>query len=213
MLYALIVILIAGVWLLLYGWWDTNHFLVRETEIELDKLPKTFDGFTILQVSDLHDRSYGKNGMALIRAIQGLSFDCIAVTGDLVDRHRPNKRENGRRFIREAVKLGAVYFIQGNHEWKIGGWPDIKAELARRGVRVLDNEKVTLQRGDDRLDLIGSSEKATVEEILPLVAKDTCSILLAHHPERLPEYAQTGADLVLSGHAHGGQVRCRQPTS
>ena len=82
MLYALIVILIAGVWLLLYGWWDTNRFNVRRTEIELDRLPPAFDGFTILQVSDLHDRAYGRNGRALIEAMEGLRFDAIAITGD-----------------------------------------------------------------------------------------------------------------------------------
>lgn len=207
MLYALIVILIAGIGLLLYGWWDTHRFDVRRVEIELDRLPRAYDGFTILQVSDLHNRAYGKDGMALERAVQGLPCHIIVITGDLFDRHLPQKRENGYRFAREAVKVAPTYFIQGNHEWRIGDWPGIKAELTQRGVRVLDDEKVMLQRGDDRLDLIGCTEKASVEEIKPLISTDTCSILLAHHPERLRDYAQTGVDLILSGHAHGGQVR------
>lgn len=207
MLYALIVILIAGIGLLFYGWWDTSHFDVRRVKIELDRLPQAFDGFTILQVSDLHDRAYGKDGRELERTIQGLSFDLVAITGDLLDRHLPKRRENGYRFAQEAARIAPTCFVQGNHEWQIGGWPDIKSELTHRGVRVLDNEKVTLQRGDDRLDLIGSSEKATAGEIRTLVAQDTCSVLLAHHPERIGDYARTGVDLVLSGHAHGGHVR------
>ena len=207
MLCALIVILIAGIGLLLYGWWDTNRFSVRRTEIELDRLPKAFDGFTILQVSDLHNRAYGKDGRAMIRAMEGLPFDGIAITGDLLDRYMPQRRENGYRFVQEAAKLAPTYFVQGNHERRMGDWPGIKRELVHRGARVLDNERISLTRADARLDLIGAMEKAAGGEVGALIDRDTCSILLAHHPERLREYAATGVDLVLSGHAHGGQVR------
>ena len=207
MLYALIGILIAGIGLLLYGWWDTHRFDVRRVEIELNRLPQAFDGFTILQVSDLHNQAYGKDGRALERAAQGLSCHIIAITGDMLDRHLPQKRENSYHFAREATKVAPTYFIQGNHEWRMGDWPGIKAELTQHGVRVLDGERVTLSRENACLDLIGAMETASVEEIKPLVSTDTCSILLAHHPERLRDYAQTGVDLVLSGHAHGGQVR------
>ena len=207
MLYALIVILISGIGLLLYGWWDTNRFDVRRVEIEVDRLPKAFDGFTVLQISDLHNRTYGKDGMAMIHTMAGLSFDCIAITGDLLDRHLPKQRENGYTFARESAKLGPVYFVQGNHEWRIGDWPEIKVELTQRGVRVLENEKVTLTRDGVSIDMIGLSEKTSVREMQQLISPNTCSILLAHRPERISDYAQTGADLVLSGHAHGGQVR------
>ena len=207
LLYTLIVIVIAGICLLLYGWWDTNRFDVRHVEIELERLPKPFEGFTILQISDLHNRAYGKDGLDMIRAIQGLSFDCIVITGDLLDRHLPKKRENGYRFAREAAKLGTTYFVQGNHEWRIGEWQEIQAELNLRGIRVLNNEKVTFSRDGASLDLIGIREKTGVEEIQALVSPDVCSVLLAHHPERIWDYARTGVDLVLSGHAHGGQVR------
>lgn len=207
MLFVLFVLFIIGLCALLYGWWDTNRFAVRKTKIELDRLPQAFDGFTILQVSDLHNRSYGRDGRDLIRAVEGLSFDMIAITGDLLDRHTPNKRSNGFRFAQEAAQLGFVYFVQGNHEWRIGHWRELKAQLKRRGVRVLDNERITLMRSGQRLDLIGVMEKAAAEDIQALVNRSVCSVLLAHRPERIEEYAHTGVDLVLSGHAHGGQVR------
>ena len=193
--------------LLLYGWRDTNRFSVRRVTIELDRLPPAFDGFTILQGSDLHNRAYGRDGMDMIRAMEGLSFDLIAITGDLLDRHLPRRRKKGYRFAEAAAKLGSVCFIEGNHERKIGGWPVIKGELTRRGLQVLDNEKVSFLRDDARLDLIGVRDKATAGKIGSLVAGDVCSVLLAHHPERIRDYAAAGADLVLSGHAHGGQVR------
>lgn len=207
MLYVLCFILIAGIVMLLYGWWDTHRFAVRSVEIELDRLPQAFDGFTILQVSDLHDRAYGKDGMALIRAMEGLTFDMVAVTGDLLDRHAPQRRDNGYRFAGDAVKLKPTCFVQGNHEWCLSDWPNVKGELTRRGVRVLDNEKITLSRGSAQLTLIGISEKTGAGEIQALVPRDDCSVLLAHHPERIETYASAGVDLVLSGHAHGGQVR------
>ena len=207
MLYVLCFILITGIVMLLYGWWDTHRFAVRSVEIELDRLPKAFDGFTILQVSDLHNRVYGRDGKAMIRTMEDLSFDMIAVTGDLLDRHAPQKRENGYWFAGEAAKLRTTYLIQGNHEWRISDWTNIKRELVKRGVRVLDNDKVTISRKSAHLTLIGSSEKATAEDIRSLVPQDGCSLLLAHHPERIETYASTGVDLVLSGHAHGGQVR------
>ena len=207
MLCALCIIFIAGIGLLLYGWWDTNRFDVRRVEIELDRLPPAFDGFTILQVSDLHDRAYGKDGSAMVHAMADLSFDIVAITGDLLDRHRPGRRKNGYRFAREAAKLAPTYFVQGNHEWMIGEWPEVKAALQQRGVRVLDNEKVTCLRDGERLDIMGVMNKATYAEIQALAPKDACSVLLAHHPERMEEYARAQLDLVLSGHAHGGQVR------
>ena len=108
LLHLLLILLIAGFGLLLYGWWDTNRFSVRRTEIELNRLPKAFDGFTILQVSDLHNRTYGKDGMDMIRAMEGLSFDCVAITGDLLDRHRPQRRANGYRFAEEVARRWAA---------------------------------------------------------------------------------------------------------
>ena len=206
LLYALLIVLIVGICLLIYGWWDTSRFDVRKTTIELERLPAAFDGFTILQVSDLHDCAYGRDGTALIRAMNSLSMDMIAITGDLLDRHRPDKRDNGYRFAQEAARKGPTCFVQGNHEWRIG-WPKIKADLTERGVRVLETERITLERDGARLDLIGIMEKTDDKQIKSFVSEGICSVLLAHHPERIEAYAQAGVDLVLSGHAHGGQVR------
>lgn len=207
MLYALIAILIAGILVLLYGWWDTNRFDLRRTKIELDRLPKAFDGFTILQVSDLHNRAYGKDGQELLRAIETLDFDMAALTGDLLDRHLPKQRKNVYALLKALKDKTPVYFVEGNHEAEIGHWDSIKAELTDRGVHVLDNEAMTLMRENDQLALCGIREEASPEEYEGLIPKDRCAILLTHHPERIEEYAKTGVDLVLSGHAHGGQVR------
>ncbi len=206
-LYVLLVLGIIGFWVLLYGWWDTNHFDVRKTEIALERLPAAFDGFTILQVSDLHNRAYGRDGLALENAIRHLSFDMVAITGDLLDRHLPRRRKNGYALVEAVTGRVPVYFVQGNHEWEIGAWEATKAELIQRNVTVLDDNGVSIWRDGSKIDLCGIMEKTALEDIRRLLAGDSFKLLLAHHPERLEEYAVAGADLVLSGHAHGGHVR------
>ena len=106
---------------MLYGWWDTNRFDVRRTKIELDRLPKAFDGFTILQVSDLHNRGYGKDGRELLRAIETLDFDMAALTGDLLDRHLPKRRKNVYALLEVLKDRAPVYFVEGNHEDRANG--------------------------------------------------------------------------------------------
>ncbi len=193
--------------MLLYGWWDTNRFSVRNVDIELERLPAAFDGFTILQVSDLHNRAYGRDGKALLRVIESLSFDIAAITGDLLDRNLPNRRRNAYDCVETLTAKAPAYFVQGNHEWEIGNWETTKAELAARGVCVLDGVGICLQRGTSRINLCGIREETEAEEIKTLISRSPFVILLAHHPERFEEYVDAGADLVLSGHAHGGQVR------
>ena len=207
MLYALCIILVAGIGLLLYGWWDTNRFDLRSTQIELERLPQDFDGFTILQVSDLHDRAYGRGNRKLIEAIESLSFDMVAMTGDLLDRTMPCRRQNGYDCVEALTAKAPVCFVQGNHEWRIGDWDATKADLTARGVVVLDNARTTIRRAESEIDLCGIMEKTSADEIRRLIPGGSFTVLLAHHPERIEEYAQTGVDLVLSGHAHGGQVR------
>ncbi len=207
MLYALIVIFITGIGLLVYGWWDTNRFDVHSVEIELDRLPKSFDGLTILLVSDLHNRAYGKDGKGLEKAIERLSFDMTAFAGDLLDRHFPQKRQNGYECMKALADKAPVYFVQGNHEWDIAGWEATKSDLKMLHAQVLDEETVTLDRSGEHVSLCGIGEETSKETIQKLITGSECTILLAHHPERIEEYADAGADLVLSGHAHGGQVR------
>ena len=207
LLYLLLIFAIAGVGLLVYGWWDTRRFMVQREEVLLPRLPKAFDGFTILQVSDLHNNAYGKDGRALIRAIQSLEFDCIAITGDLLDRHLPKRRDNAYVFLEAVCRLAPVYLVQGNHERVIPGWDRTKMDYQTLGARVLENETVLLYRGKDRVAITGAKDKEAGETIAACMVPNTCTVLLAHQPQLLPEYAKTDADLVLCGHAHGGQVR------
>ena len=167
---------------------------------------------------DLGKRRFAEYGGQLTRVLAaGVGGEqLVHVAGVILTRasgadalvFQTRKRRKNVYALLEVLKDRApVYFVEGNHEAEIGHWDSIKIELTDRGVRVLDNEVVTLVREDEQLVLRGIREEASPEEFEGLIQKDRCAILLAHHPERIEEYAKTGVDLVLSGHAHGGQVR------
>lgn len=207
LLAVLLLLALTGVGLLLWGWIDTRRFSVTETEIALARLPRAFEGYTLLQVSDLHNNVYGRDKQALLRALDGLSYDCIAVTGDLFDHQRPKEKNNAYAFAQKAVGRGPVYFIEGNHEEEIKEYPVYRKKLISLGACVLDNERVLIKRGEDCLNLIGVKNSAGLKEMKALTDKEAFNLLLSHRPDKAEMYRQCGADLVLTGHAHGGQVR------
>lgn len=124
-------------------------------------------------------------------------------------------------FIRGAIQIAPVYYVTGNHEPRVSEFFQLEKQLKAAGVTVLRNQSTALQRGGEYIRLIGlddpafTSENRAVTEAGAVdgVLKDIPSdaggyvILLSHRPELLDVYAENNIDLVLSGHAHGGQVR------
>lgn len=160
--------------------------------------------FRVVQVSDLHDRSFGDRQYKLIEAIQSANPDYIFITGDLFNRHKPDACENALLFIRRAARIAPIYFIEGNHECSLGrtGERYIK-KLSKMGVHVLQDAYVDLPQ----CRLIGLRQRAPQDTLAAMLHTDRFRIVLSHRPERFPIYAETDADVILSGHAHGGQVR------
>lgn len=123
--------------------------------------------------------------------------------------------------IRELVKKYPIYFVTGNHEKWSGKYNDLEKELKKHHVTVLRNEHVTIHKGEQKINLLGIDDPAFVagnrdegnvvkDEILKAkfeMKPHAYNVLLSHRPEFLAEYANEKIDLVLSGHAHGGQVR------
>ena len=143
----------------------------------------------------------------------------IAITGDLID-SRNTEIDTALQFAREAVKIAPCYYVTGNHESRIDDFDQLKAGLETLGVKVLDNKRLILQKGNDEITLIGVSdpkfmtrkieeEDEIMRQCLTQLSEeaDTYRILLSHRPEMFDLYKQMGIDLVLSGHAHGGQFR------
>lgn len=192
------------------------------SHVELDLLPGE-GSFTIAQVSDLHNAEFGGGNRELLAILEEAEPDLIAITGDLIDSRRTDPAP-ALAFLEGAVELAPVCYVTGNHEFRAyDAYQDLKSHMEELGVIVLENESMVLEEVplrviglDDPSFGVRSDPSATPEQILQgaLTAlapqageEDLRTVLLAHRPEYVELYAQHGADLVLSGHAHGGQVR------
>lgn len=181
-----------------------------ELELLCARLPRSFDGFTILQISDFHMRKLGRRERKIAAMAKQHQPDVIALTGDLV--HTP---DGIRPFLKMAKSFTAkhgVYAIYGNSEHKNGIVGARFAEtLASNGIVPLLNRHVDIARGSDTIAVCGTDDPVTnhcdLDATFAGVADDTFKLLLMHSPDNVGEAVQYGADVVLSGHTHGGQVR------
>lgn len=200
MIPALIVI---GALLILYPllFLDGRRFIITKAKISHAKVKTQF---TVVQVSDLHDRAFGTKQEKLLGAIREANPDLIVITGDLFNRHKKEACENAFAFVQGVTSVAPVYFAEGNHEISLRETGERYIERIREmGVRVLRNEYADL----DRCRLIGLTQYAAPDTLSSMLDSDRLNLVLAHRPELFPMYAGTGADVVLSGHAHGGQFR------
>lgn len=192
-----------------FCYWQNNDVLVTHLVYSNAKIPDGFDGFSILQVSDLHDKRFGDNQSTLVSLTRDISPDIIVVTGDLIDSNCTDIRA-AMEYISQAVLIAPVYFVTGNHEVWSDQYPKLEIELVKCGVIIFDDQQIILQKGTDEISLIGISDSDTVSDkaadLMNSTDKEFC-ILLAHRPELMDKYAQSNADLVFAGHAHGGQFR------
>lgn len=196
----------------------SNHSLQTEAfSYASPRLPEGFDGCTIVQLSDLHGAEFGKDNEKLIAAVSEQEPDFIFLTGDIQDRYRKTPRSYTVSLGRALAAIAPTYFVTGNHEWAFPDIRGLKRELADAGVTVLTNEYVPLERGGGSILLAGiddpngfadqKSPQALAEEVRT-AADGGFWILLAHRNNYFEkEYSALGADLVISGHGHGGLVR------
>ena len=194
--------------------WDNVRLTVSRYTVDFDELPEEFDGFRIVQVSDLHNARFGKDQLKLIAAIRAEKPDLIAITGDLFHTIR---RGNAYSFLEQAAKLAPCYYVSGNHEQRFADYfSSIKPRLEELGAVVLDDEPVQLARGGGRITMIGLSDpnfehtvppEQLTDEKLARLETDGFTLLLSHRPELFSVYARHNVSLALTGHAHGGQVR------
>lgn len=205
-------------------YWGDNAIKTDYITISSNKLPNAFEGFKILQISDLHNKEFGKGQAVLLRKIEKAEPDIIVVTGDLIDSHRTDI-DKALDFIKGAVKLAPVYYVTGNHEGLTEEYPELEQQLLQAGVILLKNKLIELKYKGATINLAGVndpvyeilngnyngfSEKLILENLLEGIKEeraDRYTVLLSHRPEFINSYAQNKIDLVFSGHAHGGQFR------
>lgn len=191
-----------------------SNFVIQTEKYSISGAPAGFSGFRIVQLSDLHARELGEGHKKLLDAVAAQAPDLIVITGDLID-------EDGQlpvvtSLLQKLITLAPVYYVTGNHEYstELSGLYGIMEQL---GVKALNNSYVILERGGDSLVLAGVEDpngdinmktpQALLEEIRAQTGQESFVILLAHRYDLAESYAQAGADLILSGHAHGGLVR------
>lgn len=215
-----------------------NHMLeLNGYKYKSSKLPKEFDGFRIVQLSDMHNCVYGREAEDLIKKVRMNKPDIIVITGDSFDSKR-RQYFDSLDIIKKLTLLAPVYFVTGNHEELS---PDLKsiflAESEKYGVKVLSFETAEITKGNSSVfisgvpDLMFSAtetgliQKALDKELecdeLELMKNifyekfksfsakipSGFNILLSHRPELFDLYAENGFDLIFCGHAHGGQFR------
>lgn len=223
LVWIIIVILLMGFLCLLRSFWEIRHFQITRKTIVSDKVPRTMR-FAV--VSDLHNQSFGADGRDLIRAIQNEAVDAVFVPGDLIVGKKGRTTGVAEQFLGELSETYEIFYSPGNHEMRclmdeerygsfvreyldrVGGMEHVhylsnRSEIVC-GVRItglsLDSE--AFEKGKKTtVDVTQITEKLGVHD------DSLFEILLAHTPMSFPAYAQWGADLVLSGHNHGGIVR------
>ena len=214
-----------GVWILLllvllsavYGWWDNTTLQVKRFDPAFTDLPAGFDGCRIVVLSDLHGARFGEGNADLFAAVAAEQPDYIFYLGDLEDKYRGPVAGYPAEVAEGLSAIAPTYYVTGNHEWAIGGVPALKKELEAHGVTVLSNQFLTLERNGDTAVLAGIDDPngyadqkppETVAAEVYAAYGDPFWLLLAHRNDRFQEqYSLLGADLVLSGHGHGGIIR------
>lgn len=194
-----------------YICWGNSALMTTEISVTLADLPEAFSGYRIAQISDLHNAQFGKDNERLLDILAQCRPDIIVLTGDLFDSNHPDL-EVAALFAANAARIAPTYYVTGNHEgFARKEYAQLKPNLTEAGVHVLENRIVQLERSGETLSLVGLHDNwftdvpETVSALVPSAGE--CTVLLAHRPEFADSYAEAGADLVLSGHVHGGQFR------
>lgn len=162
------------------------------------------DDVKIVQVSDLHNQFFGINQSVLLKNIEACDPDIIVVTGDIVDSTHTSY-SIAMDFVEGAVKIAPVYYVTGNHENRLRGYKldKLYSDMRDLGVIFLDDTYVDM--GEYTLAGIADSSLKSFDAY-PAFSDEKPVVMLAHEPDYVSLYQSLGADLVLTGHVHGGQI-------
>lgn len=209
------------IWVILY---DSNRFVIVRNSLNSDKLRRSARAVVL---ADLHNKRYGKNNELLLKAIDDCKPDFVLVAGDILTAKPGASLEPAIEFMQKLAAKYPVYYGSGNHEHRLKLYPEkykdmtdrYEKALAEAGIIRLVNNHVTLEEygitvyGSEidrkfykRFEVIKMPENY-MPSILGQCDEDAYTVLLAHNPDYFPQYAAWGADLVCSGHVHGGVAR------
>ena len=195
--------------------WGNCSLQTTETALVSPALPPAFDVLRIVELADLHGRVFGRGSRRLLAAVRRAEPDLICIDGDLFDEHTDLAMLPP--LLRGLCAIAPVYYVTGNHEWRVPGLRGILAQMRACGVTVLQDDWRVLRRGEDALivagtdDPCGPAERKTPAELIADIRADAGEaaflLLLAHRNDQLPQWSALGVQAVLAGHCHGGVVR------
>lgn len=220
----LVITLAILIFLVVYYLLQLNWISVSNETVHLENLPGEFDGFKVVQLSDLHNKEFGEGNKRLVKKINKIEPDIIVITGDMLNNSHdiPNNGEVLIKLLENLNNNYPIYYVTGEHEeglyyedrnkyQKEGTKEAYEEKLSNLGVTVLNDEQTTITRQDAKINLYGLKEHLSgeiqIEERLGETNENEVNILLSHRPFYFDEYADWGADLVFSGDTHGGMLR------
>ena len=202
-----------------YLYFQNTALQVTKFLIVDSKIPKSFNNYRIIQLSDFHNTTSKKLTNQLVEEITREEPNIIVITGDLIDSRRTNV-DVAIDFLGKIKDISPIYYVSGNHESRISEYETLKKEMNDLGINLLDNEVIEIQKKDDIINLIGIDDPSfsntievddceIIEDQIKSVNYDEnfYTILLSHRPEAFKTYVNENINLIFSGHAHGGQIR------
>ena len=143
--------------LVLFVYWDNTALRTDSLTYTSTALPAEFDGLRIVQLSDLHNREFGKNNQRLYAAVKQAAPDLIFLTGDLVDEYAEAPIPYAKAVGKALSAIAPTYYVTGNHEWAHGNAAveELKTALRESGVTVLSNQFVPLERNGQTIFIAG----------------------------------------------------------
>lgn len=215
---------------LLSVWIDSRRFVVRTYEITSPKFHFIEqEQHRIVLLADLHNKVYGKNNDGLLETIEGLHPEFIIVAGDMLVAKPGYDMGPAISFMERLAKKHRVYYANGNHEYRLRIYPQVYGtmsqvytrKLKKAGVHLLQNTNEVVKLDHTEFKIFGLEidrryyhrfdnrrmEAKEVKRLLGGADQVAVNLLIAHNPKHFAAYAQWGADLVCSGHVHGGIMR------
>lgn len=220
---ALIIITVIAMFFIIVMIIDGNRFHVVNYNISSNKIQKEH---RYVVLSDLHNKSYGEKNARLLKKINELKPEAVLIAGDILTAKPGKSYEVALDLIGNLAKDYPIYYGMGNHETRLFLYPEVYGDMGERYQRELNKASVSFMKNEsreagDHIRITGLDMKRDyykrfkkypmdsnyMTDTLGNVREDKFEILLAHNPDYFEEYADWGADLVLSGHVHGGMMR------
>ncbi len=212
----IIICIILFVIFLIYTFIQNFYLKVTKYTIRNDKIPKEFNNYKIMQLSDIHNRRLSFTIKRLLKIIKSEKPDIVVITGDFIDTKRTPINEI-LDTTKKIIGLVEVYYAPGNHEAVHLGYNELAEGFKKMGVNVLHNENALIKKDGKYINLLGikdpkfykSDDYFVIQSNINRIKYDKklYTIMLSHRPDLLDIYASKKIDLVFTGHAHGGQFR------